>query len=777
MPDTHPGKRTKRKASVAERLRGVDSVEALHRILAERAQDPDSRWTRTQALHYLPPRFHTRAEAFFDGEWLRTSEDQPSAPQLVDRIALDEVLRRIHERGAGSEAAGGPGAPMDTDADRVPTPREIASLPDYIGPGAGHDAIAGMIRALRDEIREVDARAPKRFRLREGRCVDGTGGRFTYQFTWSSEPEPHLPGTLIVSGKTHRARVGERAAEEEQRFAVVTDEYLGATIPVAEFRIDPTYLLALTHHQLLRQLEARQAEAVVHVDRLLERPGPLVAGDVPSAALEGLNEEQALAVRVGAATERAYIWGPPGTGKTTTLGALVATLVRAGKRVLVVSPYNVAVDAAALAAAKRDLAAGSIVRIGRVGDEVRRAGLDLDTQLEQIAALNGTLEEARLLLAALGARRGDDTPPPVTVRACLDELGAFVVASKAAARDPEMVRVVGAITTLRRRFRAPEGMILQGARVIACTMALHLVLSTLREQRFDHVIVDEASVAHPPEAVLLSLHTNAPLTFFGDPKQLPPIVISRSDVARRWLGRSPFALAGIGRPSDAVGACVLLEEQHRMAPPISALVSGMFYDGRLRNGAHAPTHGQVVLIDTSRTAARATSRMVKMSTSKENQLHRAIVADVVHAVLRADADAGVLVVSPFVAQTRAYRREPTTSRLARSIRFETIHASQGSERDVVVIDLVLAGTLARGGRSHMFNEDRNPHVGNLLNVALSRAKRRLVIVGHRDLLGSAYAGGVLDHLLRLAATLGETVEVPKDLRSRGMFDAVFGAAM
>lgn len=757
-------------ASVADRLRAVDSVLALHELLSELAADDRTRWTRTQILHYLPARYHGQADAFFDGERLRPADDHPSAPSTVDLVALDEILRRIHE-GTEEQSAAAERVQNDEPDVRVPRAREISALPPYDGPGSGHEAVAGMLRALRDEIQEVDARAPKRFHLKDGRCTDGSGGRFTYQFTWSSEPDPHLPGTLGLAGKSHMARVGERSADGEKRFSVIVDEYLGAQIESADFRVDPTFLLCLTHQQLLRQLEARRDAATDRVDRLLASPGPRMLSEVADAATAGLNDEQITAVRMSAAVDRAYVWGPPGTGKTTTLGALVGALVSAGKRVLVVSPYNVAVDAAALAAARRGLAPGTIVRVGRYSDDVKRAELDVDTQLERIAERNGTLREARQLLAAVGARFGDESTPPESVRACLDELGAFVVRSHASGRDPVILRVAGAITQLRRRFRDPEPELLSRARVIATTMALHLVSSLIREQRFDHVIVDEASVVRPPEAVVLSLLTNAPLTFFGDPRQLPPIVISRSSAARRWLARSPFALAGISRPADAVGACVLLEEQHRMAPPIRAVVSDLFYDGRLRDGERVPEQGHVLLVDTSRTEARATSRFVKLSTSKENQLHRAVVAEVVRSILRVEPDAGVLVVSPFVAQTRAFRREPATSRLVRGIRFETIHASQGSERDVVVIDLVLAGNLSRGGRSHMFDEDRNPHLGNLLNVALSRAKRRLVVVAHQQLLRSAYPGGLVEQLLRELGNGGRLVEVPRDLRCRALFDA------
>lgn len=757
--------------TLVTKLQTVDSVALLHSVLHQLASDEKNRWTRTQILHYLPSGMHRAAGQFFDGERLRLPEEQPSLPRPVDLVDLDTVLRRIHDREPLPEGRQ-PHSPEPAEGltERTLSAKEIASLPPYDGPGASHAAVRGMIQALREEIAAVDARSHKRFRLRDGRCVDGSEGRFTYQFTWSSEPEPHVPGTLRVAGKQYSARVGEQIADAEKRYTVVSEAYLGATIASADFFVDPTFLITLVHRELIKQLEADQVGATSHIDRLLQSPGEMTHSGVSHGALASLNAEQQRAVNGAAATERAYVWGPPGTGKTTTLGALVATLAAAGKRVLVVSPYNVAVDAAALSCVSRGLPSAQILRIGRVSEEIRRKELDVDSRLEARAETSGLLEDARQLLAALCARQGDNTPPPASVRACLDELGAFVVKSKAAASDSHVLRVAGAITTLRRRYREPEGQLLSEGRVVASTMALHLVLGSLRSQRFDHVIVDEASVVRPPEAVLLSMLTDAPITFFGDPKQLPPIVVATSEVAKQWLGRNPFALAGITRPADATGACVLLEEQHRMAPPISRLVSGLFYDDRLRNGQNAPAIGQVVLVDTSKTPARATTKTIKLSTSKENQLHRAIVADVIRAILRADSEASVLVVSPFVAQTRAYRREPITSRLARGIRFETIHASQGSEREVVVIDLVLAGSLAGGGRSHMFDEQRNAHVANLLNVAMSRAKRRLVVVGHRELLQSAYRGGLVDHLIKQIASSCEVITVPADLRCRSLLE-------
>lgn len=766
-------KNHRRATSIGEQLQAVDSAESLHEILTALARE-NSRWTRTQVLHYLPKQFHSRAASHFDGERWHATDDQPRLADAVDKIDLDEILRQINSRSEAIFAVASSHVESSgIESSRIASAEQVANLPPYSGPGAEHAAVSGMIRALRDEIEEVNHRTPKQFKLRDGVCVDGSAGRFTYQFTWSSEPDPHMPGTLVVGNQQVPARIGVQSPDSVTRFTVDTDVYLGAQIPIARFWIDPTFLLTVAHEQLLHELKTRQDNVVTHIERLMSPPAQHVVGTHLRISEAKLNAEQRTAVATGLSSDRSYIWGPPGTGKTTTLGSLVAALVTDGKRVLVVSPYNVAVDAAAISALRPSYHKGAVVRIGRIGEDVRRHGIDLDSHLERIAAENGTLLIARQLLAALMTNSDQVRRPPLSVRACLDELGAIVVQSRASSEDPKMGKLVLAIAEIRKLFRAPEGRMLSEARVVASTIALHMVLPMLREQRFDHVIVDEASVVRPPDAALLSLRVHAPLTFFGDPKQLPPIVVSSSEAARLWLGRNPFSLAGIRGPDDATGACVLLEEQHRMSPTIRSLVSDLFYEGRLRDGERAPKSGQIVLVDTSKTPARATSRMIKLSTSKENQLHRAIVSDVVRAIVADEPNVGVLVISPFVAQTRAYRREPTSSRLTQGIRFETIHASQGSERDIVVLDLVLAGSLTGTGRSRMFDDERNPHLLNLLNVAISRAKRRLVIVGQQALLQSSYRYGLLNVLWHAAAARGTAIEVPRDLMCRDLYRATF----
>jgi superfamily I DNA and/or RNA helicase len=198
-----------------------------------------------------------------------------------------------------------------------------------------------------------------------------------------------------------------------------------------------------------------------------------------------------------------------------------------------------------------------------------------------------------------------------------------------------------------------------------------------------------------------------------------------------------------------------------MAPPIRRLVSELFYSGVLKDGACPPV-GRVLTLDTSVTASQAAAHFIRMRQSRENTIHRHIVAQVLGVLRRDTSVGGILVLTPFLAQKRLYEREATTGRVP-GVRFATVHSSQGTESDVVILDLVVA---PGKGKSRFLDEHRNAELRNLLNVAISRAKSRLIIVAHSEHIRDVYPGQVLCQLLDLAQHIGERWEVPADANLR-----------
>jgi hypothetical protein len=724
-------------------------------------------------LHYVDRQFADAAEAYFDGERIRPPRELPPLPTPIDVRALDEVLVDIAALGANVSSREKGSRSRDVPA----TEGLVSQLGNTTTDGeqlGARSPVAAMLAALSQEIKAVDRKAPKRFRLRGGRCIGSSDGRFVYQFKWSSEPDLLTPGSLRVDKNWYDARVSGQSVDEDKTYELSVGTYLGPTVGHAVFRIDPTFLLRAVHEWL--NAEHRQSDSASRIAQdLLAPPSTVEPHQLGGIQGTELNEQQLQAIRVANVSNRAYVWGPPGTGKTKTLGALVAHLLSQHKRVLVLSPYNVAVDQAMLAVCETGtIPAHAIVRFGRIDAKVRESGIDLDSHLERIAATNGTLELARQLLALVqGEQPGARAAPPLNVRACLASLGSILVASRASAGEERSKHILRALGTLRAAFRAPEEEVVTSARVVGTTVALSVVSSLVHRQGYDHLLIDEASVLRSPEAVVACLLTKSPVTFFGDPKQLPAIVQERSSLTAEWLARNPFAMAGIESPTQACGSCVMLKEQHRMAPPIRSVVSELFYEGSLMDGCGAPRNGEVLVLDSSRTPAQATSKMIKLSHSKHNVIHRHIIAEVVRAIRRQDTDSSILVLSPFVAQKRALKAEANTNRLA-GVRFETIHTSQGSEADVVILDLVVTGGL-RGGRSRMLDGRVNVHLPNLLNVGVSRAKRGLLVLGHLDFLEREYGTTLLGKLLAKARAKGRAVEVPRSLRCAEIFHSALAS--
>lgn len=437
---------------------------------------------------------------------------------------------------------------------------------------------------------------------------------------------------------------------------------------------------------------------------------------------------------------------------------------------LVVSPYNVAVDEALLAVARSgNWSQSSLVRVGRVSAGIRSAGLDLDSHLERHAAASGLLESTKDLYRSLAESLGDATRVrmvPASIRGCLEEIGGLIIASD---NDPALAplkrRLKDAAAGIREAYRSPADSVIRSAEIVGTTVTLSFLSPAISDGRFQHLVVDEASVLRLPEAVLLAGRVPERLTFLGDPRQLTSITTTSTERACRWLRPNPFALAGIDKPSDAGGRCVLLLEQHRMAPPIRELVSEFFYEGVLRDG-RVPGPGKLVWYDSSITPARATTAMTGLSYSRENLIHRGIVAHLLRTLTESHPDARKLVLCPFRAQKEAYLHEANTNRIPNT-RFATVHAAQGTESDIVILDLVVA---PGRGRSRFLSERSNQELANLLNVAISRARQQLIIVGHASHILEKYPGLLLDRLLRHVRERGEWIEVPADLRWRPFGD-------
>ena len=175
---------------------------------------------------------------------------------------------------------------------------------------------------------------------------------------------------------------------------------LGSFVPSARLEIDLTFLLG----KLIERVEALNAKSNCAGDRILGFAA--VSGAPELLSVKGFNPEQNDAIASSLGRDTTFIWGPPGTGKTTTIGAIAAELFKRHRSVLLVSHTNTAVDGALLRIAERlgdETKDGSVLRVGVPKDNKgfeAKPELLLATNVEkrsaELTARGSTLEQERI---------------------------------------------------------------------------------------------------------------------------------------------------------------------------------------------------------------------------------------------------------------------------------------------------------------------------------------------------------------------------------------------
>ena len=337
-----------------------------------------------------------------------------------------------------------------------------------------------------------------------------------------------------------------------------------------------------------------------------------------------------------------------------------------------------------------------------------------------------------------------------------------------------------------------EEIVIADATVVATTLTRAYLRDSIQARRFDTVILDEASMAPIPALWVAASLADANAIVVGDDRQLPPIVLSEHDLAKKWLGKDIFEAAGLSldAPSPYV---VPLKVQYRMHPDISAIPNDLIYGHLLDDGpdtkndisladwyCHDWGHDNpVLLVDTGSVGAWVTSVTMGRRPSRLNFLSATICVDLAEQLLRENRPEVPLGERPRILIVCPYRPHAQLLELllreqglgpvgTRDIIAGTAHSFQGSEADVVILDMVNDEPHWRVG---MFLSFLDGSTKRLLNVALTRAKRRLIIVGDFDyivrLSKKAFIGRELIPYLRERYPCVDALEVvPAGLAAR-----------
>ncbi len=428
-----------------------------------------------------------------------------------------------------------------------------------------------------------------------------------------------------------------------------------------------------------------------------------------------LNEAQNQVVKlVDAADDLAIIHGPPGTGKTTTLIAAIADSLTKNRQVLVCAPSNAAVDLLVEKLIDKSI---NTIRIGhpaRVDDKILSQTLDAKItthpSYKDLKKLKKTAEEYKNL--GRKYKRNFGPEERAQRKRLFDE----------ASRIKEDAENLENYITYD---------LFQHTQVFACTL-VGAANSVLKGMDFPVVFIDEAGQGLEA-ATWIPILKAQKVVMAGDHLQLSPTIKS-FEAAKAGLSETLFEKAIKRRPETSR----MLTIQYRMPQIIMGFSSQQFYKGQLVAAENTLKHQlleeEPVLefIDTAGSGFSEHKEKDSLSTLNaeeakftltylENILKRVGIGRI------KQENWNIGLISPYRAQVRKFQELifenydfPNIRSFSELLTIDSIDGFQGQERDIIVISLVRSNEIGEIG----FLADIRR-----MNVALTRAKRKMVIVG------------------------------------------------
>ncbi len=475
---------------------------------------------------------------------------------------------------------------------------------------------------------------------------------------------------------------------------------------IAHPRLIDRYATSIVHVRTLQNL-SRWLQADSHLRELVAGTQRPRFHAVTYATQPHLNEQQNLAVeRALQMRDYLLIHGPPGTGKTSVIAQIVRQLCQQGQRVLLAAFTNQAVDNML-----KRLESEGFTNFVRLGHDRSVDSAIQHRLLKRLVEQKGEQQFARDVLQ-----------------------NAPVVASTTATWSSDKYMPPAINDNTDTATAQDDG-------------SLH----------FDVAIIDEAGQLTLP-AILGALRFARRFILVGDEKQLPPLVLSK-EAGQAGLSDSLFSVL---KQADArytqehretISACVPLQMQYRMNRWISQFASHTFYRGELH--PHPTVANRVLTFSAPRSgvddekpsitrALDARMPLVFLDARSEPGIQEGvktsngearIAREVVAGLLARGIDEGDIgIIAPYRAQVANLRRHlfagdeesgwralsPTTR-----LSVDTVDRFQGGERSIIIISF--ATSVTPPADSQLRDHLTDPH---RLNVALTRAQRKLILIGN-----------------------------------------------
>lgn len=454
------------------------------------------------------------------------------------------------------------------------------------------------------------------------------------------------------------------------------------------------------------------------------------------------------AIKKALATKDIFILqGPPGTGKTTVIVEIICQLLRKEpeSKILLTSQSHTAVDHAFNKLSKI-LGEKCIIRIGRI-EKIAKSSEEflydnkLDEWVNQVK--EDSLINLKNHLKSLNYNFNSNEINDIIYNLSEEEIFDKKI-------DEETVRLLNILKQWHKclgKLDEFNELFADKASVVASTCMGIAARNQLNDIIYDWVIIDEAARATPLET-LVPIVKGKKIILVGDHKQLPPIIktnlqkekLKEKGLRKSDLEKSLFEELIMKIPNNAKAR---LSEQFRMHPYISNMISKVFYPEeeiitniKPEDRMHKLKWGSksVIWIDTKDLKCNLEK---DSGFSKKNETEADLILHVVENIERTYKEncikekVSVGIISGYNAQTSLLRSLIYPDNLKWenvTIKIDNVDAFQGSEVDLVIYSVV---------RNNQRNEIGFLSDTRRLNVALSRGRNCLIIVGNLEFAKSA----------------------------------------
>lgn len=549
---------------------------------------------------------------------------------------------------------------------------------------------------------------------------------------------------------------------------------VGLNIDKLHVEWENDFILKRTLSEILKLQDNDDGE-FKRLKRLFHPNGDAIPGNYEIEEDGMRNEAQFDAIEKAMSQRTAFIWGPPGTGKTDTLGYIIANYLKAGKKVLFASNTNRAVDVGLLSALNAlenigvNIRPEKITRFGEVAlDDNTLTPFVFDAQLEktieeqkQAAGEWVDLMQRREAIKEKVKRRLSKGKQPTNNQ----ELELKLVQQK--------IDDAGGIEELEDELeelsRVNDRKELWKKRLVATTLAKVCTSDLFHDLDFDAVVVDEGSMANLPYLMVLAAHAKWHMVVVGDPMQLPPIALTSDRNSREFLERDIFTTVSGAAKSEELFRwhdknpefTAFFDTQYRLESSLADVISTVFYEGRLKTGkiedrSLGDMSGRAFhLVDTSKYGPFLEQKSGERGFKPVNLVHQEVLERLVLNMQgRGIFMQQVGIIVPFRSAVYDIRNRLYDAGV-RDVEVGTIHTFQGREKDYIIFDTVMSGEKQRGQIRHYsvrpLDEEKNGlSVPRLLNVAFSRSRKELVVVadmGHvKKVYGNKFLGRLLNRI-------------------------------